>query len=251
MDVLGSLSFLSTPDVNGVLVLTSSTGTTGISGTANQISVSGSLPTFTVGLASDPIVPGTGSLTMPIGTTAQRPASPAAGMTRFNSSLNVLEYYSGTAWIAGGRLVQMVTGSITSLSSNVQIPFDNTTPTSAEGVQLWSQAFTPVLDNSTIIITTTGFFSVNSANNVWTSGAVFNGTTCIFAQGLGYTTDLTEGGSFTVVATDPSVSTATRTYSFRAGPNSAVTVFYMQGSGGQGFGSATNSGRYIIQEYAP
>lgn len=39
----------------------------------------------------------TGALGLPIGTTAQRPASPANGYTRINSTTNVIEtYYSGT-----------------------------------------------------------------------------------------------------------------------------------------------------------
>lgn len=40
----------------------------------------------------------TGALTMPSGTTAERPGSPVAGMIRYNSTLNVTEYYNGTAW---------------------------------------------------------------------------------------------------------------------------------------------------------
>lgn len=40
----------------------------------------------------------TGALTMPSGTTAERPATPATGMIRYNSTLGVTEYYNGTAW---------------------------------------------------------------------------------------------------------------------------------------------------------
>jgi|TARA_R100000084_G_scaffold32111_2_gene12376 hypothetical protein len=47
---------------------------------------------------------GTGSLTVPDGTTAQRNASPAAGMIRFNTTINQYEGYDGAAWtsIGGG-----------------------------------------------------------------------------------------------------------------------------------------------------
>lgn len=38
------------------------------------------------------------SLTLPAGTTAQRPASPAAGMIRYNTTINDTEYYDGAAW---------------------------------------------------------------------------------------------------------------------------------------------------------
>lgn len=39
-------------------------------------------------------------LTYPVGTTAQRPGSLAAGMMRFNSTTGLMEYYNGSAWIA-------------------------------------------------------------------------------------------------------------------------------------------------------
>lgn len=40
--------------------------------------------------------------TVPVGTTAQRPGSPAAGMIRYNSSLASFEFYNGSAWAQGG-----------------------------------------------------------------------------------------------------------------------------------------------------
>jgi len=41
----------------------------------------------------------TGYLRIPIGTTAQRPGSPVAGMMRYNSDYSVNEYYDGNYWI--------------------------------------------------------------------------------------------------------------------------------------------------------
>jgi hypothetical protein len=41
---------------------------------------------------------GTDSVLVPIGTTAERPAIPASGMVRFNTSLDVLEFYDSGAW---------------------------------------------------------------------------------------------------------------------------------------------------------
>jgi hypothetical protein len=59
-------------------------------------------------------VNGTGALILPVGTTSQRPGSSGnvdvAGMMRINSSLNILEYYDGTAW-------QSSQGSFTIISS--------------------------------------------------------------------------------------------------------------------------------------
>jgi hypothetical protein len=40
----------------------------------------------------------TGFLTLPNGTTAQRPTSPSAGQVRFNTSINEIEVYNGSNW---------------------------------------------------------------------------------------------------------------------------------------------------------
>lgn len=197
--------------------------------------------------AADPVMElDTQFLRIPVGTTANRPSTPTAGMSRLNSTTSRMEYYTGTAWVPSGSIIQTVTGNITKTSSNSQIPFDTTVPTSAEGVQLWSQSFTPLLANSTIIITTNSFFVINSANDIMVSGATFSGTTNIHAQGLGFGTFIGSGNSFTTVAQATSGSTTARTYSFRAGPNAAVTVFYGQGITAT-FGAAV-TGTFIIQE---
>ena len=54
---------------------------------------------------------GTGGMSTPIGTTAQRPGSPTSGLIRFNSTLNTLEYYSATAvaWISAGLATNIQT----------------------------------------------------------------------------------------------------------------------------------------------
>jgi hypothetical protein len=44
------------------------------------------------------IINDTGHITLPVGTTAQRPTV-ATGMIRYNSSLGTLEYYNGSGWI--------------------------------------------------------------------------------------------------------------------------------------------------------
>jgi hypothetical protein len=41
----------------------------------------------------------TGSFIVPVGTTAQRPASPANGMIRLNTTNNALEGYANNAWV--------------------------------------------------------------------------------------------------------------------------------------------------------
>lgn len=43
---------------------------------------------------------GHNSITIPQGSTADAPANPDSGAIRFNTSINKLEYYNGTAWVA-------------------------------------------------------------------------------------------------------------------------------------------------------
>ncbi|MEO0225099.1 MAG: hypothetical protein ABIL76_08435, partial [candidate division WOR-3 bacterium] len=54
----------------------------------------------------------TGSVVVPKGTTTQRPTTPVAGMFRYNTNTNSLEYYNGTSWttVFAGN-VEDLTGS--------------------------------------------------------------------------------------------------------------------------------------------
>ena len=40
----------------------------------------------------------TGGLYLPVGTTAQRPASPATGQMRFNTDTSSVEVFNGSSW---------------------------------------------------------------------------------------------------------------------------------------------------------
>lgn len=64
-------------------------------------------PTQTTSL----VVGAVGALGLPSGTVAQRPGSPAAGFFRWNSDSTVIEYWSGSAWVALGS----GSGSVTSV----------------------------------------------------------------------------------------------------------------------------------------
>jgi hypothetical protein len=100
----------------GVLTLNGTTITAyTLQGTTNQISMTngngvGGAPT--VGLASNPVVPGTGSITVPSGTTSQRSGS--NGSFRYNSQLAVFEGYANGAWgsiIIGSGVSSVGTGT--------------------------------------------------------------------------------------------------------------------------------------------
>jgi hypothetical protein len=45
----------------------------------------------------------TGAITMPVGTTAQRPGSPSTGMIRFNTDIDYFEGYNGATWVKLGH----------------------------------------------------------------------------------------------------------------------------------------------------
>ena len=87
---------------------------TSVSGTTNQINVSNVGSIATVALSSDPIVPGTGGVTLPVGTTAQRSASPINGILRYNTTTATFEGYANGVWgaiISGSGVTSIATGT--------------------------------------------------------------------------------------------------------------------------------------------
>jgi hypothetical protein len=95
----------------GMLALTAGgTSVSGrvITGTANQIDVAngtGASADPTISIVSNAIFPGTGAITVPVGSTAQKPAG-SSGQIRYNSDSQVFEGYANGAWnsfsLAGG-----------------------------------------------------------------------------------------------------------------------------------------------------
>lgn len=73
-------------------------------GTANLGLALAASPTFTgtATFGGNILMSGTGTIDIPVGTTAQRPGSPNNGMIRYNSTLTRYEGYSGSAWGALG-----------------------------------------------------------------------------------------------------------------------------------------------------
>lgn len=69
-------------------------------GNVTPAKLSTGAPSWTAG--GDLIVTGTGAVDVPSGTTAQRPAVPASGMVRYNTTLAQYEGYNGATWGALG-----------------------------------------------------------------------------------------------------------------------------------------------------
>lgn len=63
----------------------------------------------------------TGYFDLPSGTTAERPASPAAGYVRFNTTLSVVEIYTGTAWASVSIMLDGSTAALAPTSASALI----------------------------------------------------------------------------------------------------------------------------------
>lgn len=100
----------------GVLGVVSGTSITSfvITGTTNQIDVAnGAGPgNPTISISTNPIIPGTGAMTVPKGTTAERPGG-VDGMLRFNTDLDAFEIYDSGGWstLPAGAVTLINTGT--------------------------------------------------------------------------------------------------------------------------------------------
>jgi len=70
---------------NITFVTLSQPGVTSVVGTTNQITVATASGVATVSITANPVIPGTAGMTIPGGSTVQRPATPVAGTLRFNN----------------------------------------------------------------------------------------------------------------------------------------------------------------------
>jgi len=85
-----------------------------IAGTSNQIAVAngnGSGGNPTISIVSDPIIPGTGGMVVPVGTAAQEPVG-ISGQLRFNTTTQTFDGYAGGQWKQFSQ-----TGGVTTFSA--------------------------------------------------------------------------------------------------------------------------------------
>jgi hypothetical protein len=87
---------------------------TSVGGTADQITVVNATTTPVVSIASNPVIPGTGSIAVPVGTTAQRSLGPVNGMFRYNTTTATFEGYANGVWgsiVTGSGVTSVATGT--------------------------------------------------------------------------------------------------------------------------------------------
>ena len=213
-----------------------------IVGTASQITVVGGDGSAnpTISISPSPVLPGTGSVTIPTGTTAQRPGD-LAGQLRFNTTLNVFEGQNNSGvWqvlALGGGVTSItlgtgLTGSPNPITSTGTISITATGVTantygSATQVPVFAvnaQGQITSVTNTTITPSGIGAISaVNGTANQITTTQVGTVVTVSLPNALTFTGKTVTGGTLTSVSIDGSTNTLTNIANASL-VNSSVTI---------------------------
>jgi hypothetical protein len=208
---------------------TGSGSVTSVSGTANQITVVNGTTTPTVSIASNPIIPGTGSLTLPIGSSFARPATPVGGMLRYNSDLGVVEAYTTSGWTTlgtGGG-----SGGVTAIATGTGLtggPITTTGTIAIADTAVVAGTYGSSSNIPQIIINAQG--QITSATNI----AVATGGTVTSVDVSGGTTGLTTSGG-------PITSSGTITLAGTLAATNGGTAQSTYSAGDILYASATNT----------
>jgi len=213
MQVLGTESFLTTPDVNGQLVMLNG-GSTG---------------------------------TITTGTLAARPAASTAGNLYIDTTNNNIWRDTGAAWVSLNRVLQVVSGAIPATTGTAQITTALTAvPVLADGTTAWTTSFTPISTSSKLIISFDLTVAHGSAaRTVITS--VFAGSTNIGSAAIYLATANTPGSIGVYIVYSPG-STSAITFTAKAGATGNGTFAISQVNSTTGTLGGAAATEYTIME---
>ena len=208
-----------------------------LTGTSLQIAVAngnGSGGNPVISIVNDAVFPGNAGITVPNGTTAQRPATPNSGQIRYNTTLLSFEFYENGSWQVLGTGSGTVT-QVNGTANQINVVNNTTTPT----VSIVNNPIIPGVGGIVIPMGTTaqrpgsgnGTLRYNSdtgtfegyANGVWGAITTGSGVTSI-ATGTGLT-----GGPITSTGTIAIANTAVSAGSY--GNASTVGTFTVNAQG--------------------
>ena len=165
--------------------------TSGLVTLVSDITGTGNVGTnITTTFRQNPIFLGTGSMTIPLGTTGQQPGSPTIGMIRYSTTFNKPEFYNNSIWLSMGT----GDGTVTSITAGTGL--DGGVITTAGTIDL---ANTAVAAGSY----TNGNFTVNAQGQLTAASSGSGGTVTSITAGTGL-----DGGVITAAGTIDLANTA-------------------------------------------
>lgn len=233
----------------GSITAASPTDTITINGTTDQIDTTIVGSVLTAKIATNPIIPGTEGVSIPSGTTAQRPLTPTLGETRLNTTTGLMETWDGTAWLSfgaqpGNGVTELISGQLAHLSGTTTIPYDDTPPLITEGTQFFTQSVTTQTDSGRIVIWFSTITTVSNANRTITI-SLFRDNTLIGVTAV--TAPSTNGPVTTtfIVVDTPGVA-GTYTYTGRIGASAAATWYIGGFTSNANYGGAANTNNQFV-----
>ena len=174
-----------------------------------------------------------GSAAMPNWTTGTRPASPRTGQQGFNTTLNTMEFYNGSAWVTGGGLTMqsVQTTGFTAVAGNI---YPCNTTSAAFTVTLPAS---PIAGNQIAIVDYAGTFATNNLT-ISPNSLKINGSTVSSTLAVNYT-------SVILVYMDSTRGWTTLSSSAATPGNpipSTYTITYLLVAGGGGSGGESGGG---------
>jgi hypothetical protein len=239
VSLTGQVLNFANASVNGIVTLTTggTVSSTQIQGTANQIAVAngdGVSGSPTIGIATNPTLPGAAGVLLPSGSSGDRSVAPTNGTLRYNTDFTVLEAYLNNAWTtlaSGSGVTSIATGTgLTGgpITSAGTISIANTGVTAGSyttaNITVNAQGQITAASNGTSAITT-----VSGTANEVTATTVGTAVTVSLPSALTFTGKTITGGTYAspeITGTVKLTGTGASAYTpFVQTFNSAVTNF--------------------------